>query len=527
MPTLHFIGWHRPAIELVAEKLEELHAQKPEQFRRATVVVPTAESGRRLREYMAERAGRPILMPRITLAGQLIPSGGSKVATETETLAAWLQVMSADGADPVARYAPLIPRRHDTHRERWVVGVAHKLIALRARLEQEEVTYDDVTGLLRKQAEDIENKLSQLNGATGAYNNALRTRKAVLANEQLRWSKLGELFQRVDETIRAAAAVPILTQEEARASEVSHPTRRGQSNLVILACVPELSPQLERYLCHLHQQSICTVEIWINAPASEKDNFDRIGRPKEESWVTRDIDIPHALIYNDKECTHVDTNASTIHLVNDAAAVAATAVHLTNGLSSRDIVLATANTDYTPALVGAFERIENQPGWHFNTPEGRTLLTTDMGQLAEQLADYCTARLDFGNNDTTEGGMSELQTFVALLNNIALQQALQASSDISANLQQHIEKLREVLLPATVRSLCSILNPAHKLPTKDYRELEYLDKERQSAYYHYVEQVATFAKNCCHADTVTQQLRQLADALLRTYAGSPLQKSAQ
>ena len=48
-----FIGWHRPAIELVAEKLLTLNEHEPHRFRRATVVVPTSGSGRRLREYMA------------------------------------------------------------------------------------------------------------------------------------------------------------------------------------------------------------------------------------------------------------------------------------------------------------------------------------------------------------------------------------------------------------------------------------------------------------------------------------------
>lgn len=96
MPTLHFLGWERPTIELVAEKLEELNRANPSRFRRATVVVPTAESGRRLREYMAERAGKPLLMPRLTLAGQLIPTDGPGVATEAETLAAWLQVLSQE-----------------------------------------------------------------------------------------------------------------------------------------------------------------------------------------------------------------------------------------------------------------------------------------------------------------------------------------------------------------------------------------------------------------------------------------------
>lgn len=51
-PELHFLGWDKPAIELVAEKLLEglSNPQTAAQYRRATVVVPTAESGRRLRE---------------------------------------------------------------------------------------------------------------------------------------------------------------------------------------------------------------------------------------------------------------------------------------------------------------------------------------------------------------------------------------------------------------------------------------------------------------------------------------------
>ena len=69
-PELHFLGWNAPAIDLVAKRL--LHGlttpQTAAQYRRATVVVPTAESGRRLREVTAERAGKPILMPKIILA---------------------------------------------------------------------------------------------------------------------------------------------------------------------------------------------------------------------------------------------------------------------------------------------------------------------------------------------------------------------------------------------------------------------------------------------------------------------------
>jgi hypothetical protein len=112
MPSLHFLGWERPTIELVAEKLEELNRANPSRFRRATVVVPTAESGRRLREYMAERAGKPLLMPRFTLAGQLIPTDAQGVATEAETLAAWLQVLGQED------YRNLLPHSDIKENER-------------------------------------------------------------------------------------------------------------------------------------------------------------------------------------------------------------------------------------------------------------------------------------------------------------------------------------------------------------------------------------------------------------------------
>ena len=87
-PEIKFLGWDEPAIKLVAEKLlEGLNTpQTAAQYRRATVVVPTAGSGQRLREYMTElsmqKYGKSLLMPRIALAGNLIPSEYPGVATE-------------------------------------------------------------------------------------------------------------------------------------------------------------------------------------------------------------------------------------------------------------------------------------------------------------------------------------------------------------------------------------------------------------------------------------------------------------
>lgn len=515
-PKRIFLGWDTPAIELVAEKLLEglRHPQTSAQYRRATVVVPTTESGRRLREYMAEwmkeKEGKPILMPKITLAGHLIPLKGAHIATEEETLTAWLQVLGAEGADPVAQYAPLIPRRPETHRERWAVGVAHKFIALRSRLEQEEVSIDRVTGLLLNREEALQSTLNQPLYQSGELQQTLMARKAVLKNEQLRWHKLGELFSKVDSTIRSNNGNPNhLAREEAIAKEVNNPTKPHQSDLLIIACQPELSPQLEHYLLNLHSNHICDVQVWINCPETEADHFDAWGRPKEESWMERDIDIPQAT-----------PQEPTIHLVNDAQELAEKARYLAGGFNSAETVLITGDSAYTPALIDAFADDAN--GWGLKSPEGRSFLSTNIGQLPAQLADFCTARQDFFSNATQNGGMLELNTYVTLLCNSALQRVLGASPKVQSGIQRHIEKLREILLPASIERLCHYLHPDTPLPEKDYREFHYLAQERSLEYYDFAVTVAAFAEACCHTKTLPDQLCLLAEQLIATYKEEPL-----
>lgn len=520
IPTLHFLGWNRPAIELVAEKLEELNDTAPDTFRRATVVVPTAESGRRLREYMAERAGKNILMPRMILTNNLIPNGGQNVASDMETLAAWLQVLGAEKADPVAQYAPLIPRRPETHRERWAVGVAHKLMALRTRLEQEEVGIDAVTGLLCKREQMVQQELDRLSGDNVSARKSLLARKAVFANEQVRWRRLGELFNRVD------ARIGKMTQTKSRETWLNNPSLRGQSRMLIMACVPEFSPQIKTSLRQLCRKSGISVEIWVHAPESEAAHFDAFGLPLESAWTTREIDIPDALNFANAEKTVVDNARSTIHLADDAEAMATEAVRLAGGYRSDEVVLATGSTDYTPALLNAFSSPELGMGWQMNAPEGRSLRTTALGCLPELLADFCAARNRDGIVSDKQGGMLELNAFVALLCNRTLQQVLYADDEAMANLQSHVEQLRAVLLPASVQSLCNLLNPDFELPVKAYRSLQDVAAERNVTYWEFARRVQDFAVQCCQIQSLPNKLNELVSRVTDIYADSPLKSFA-
>lgn len=502
-PHVEFLGWNLPAIELVAQKLLNglNNPATAAQYRRATVVVPTAESGRRLREYLAEKAGRPILIPNIILAHCLLPMEGPGIATEAETIAAWLQVLGAEGSDPVSQYAPLIPRRPDTHRERWAVGVAHKLMRLRTRLEQEEVTVDAVTHLLasHKQATEMElNKISPDNATLVA---SLKARLAVYASEQVRWRKLGELFSRVD-ALPGKPSVSAL-----QANWVAQPVWPGQGRLLIVACVPEFSPQLRTALRHLNGRDGGRVEIWVHADAAQKELFDDYGMPRESAWADCDIDLPDGVI----------------HMADDAVALGETARQLAGGLRSDEVVIATGDTAYTPALISAFGDCEE--GWQLKSPEGRSLLTTDIGHLPGLLADYCSAQLDFFNSMTENSGMQELNAYLALLCNRALQCALGAPPAVQAGIQRHSEKLREILLPASVQLFCSYLNPDTPLPGGDYRELQYLAGSRSREFHAYAEAVAEFARACCRSESLSERLNFLAAQLVRSYTEEPLRRA--
>lgn len=525
-PPLRFLGWDEPAIELVAAKLLTglTNPATAAQYRRATVVVPTAESGRRLREYMAEKAGNAILMPTITLVDHLISPKGVNMATKEETLAAWLQILNSGSGNPVALYAPLIPRMPKHHRERWAVGVAHKLMALHSRLEKEEITVDRVTGLLQKREEAVAGSLQRLGKDQESERKALTARQAALSQEQVRWRKLGEIFSKVDSVLQHT--FHRTPAHEARAKLVENPQPIKNSNLLIFACVPEFSPQMARYLRNLHSQAICQVEMWVHAPDTPEYHarFDFLGRPLETYWASADchIHIPQALVFADEAQNKTDNTAPTIHLVDGATELAAEALRLAGGLDSNQVVISTGNPNYTPAIVGAFGRAAQGEQWKLHAPEGRSLLGTDVGILPELLANYCAARQNRSVSDPAEGGMGEMHAFLSLLCNRALQHVLEAPPEVSANIQHHIEKLREALLPATSATLCQYLDPAHALPTQGYRNLEYLSKERCSAYHNYAQKVEEFATACCHLPTLPTALKTLFDGLLKHYKETPI-----
>lgn len=467
MSTLHidFIGWHAPAIELVADKLEKLNDQQPSDFRRATVVVPTAESGRSLREYMAERAGRPLLMPKIILAGQLIPSEGENVATEMETMAAWLQVLDkAMGGKPLP----------------WLLDVATQMQRVRKQLEQEarspEWEHDTALRFVQEYLQEPEKQW-----------------EATLRYEQERWESLRTTFACVDEQLAQWGLCPA---EQKRAEEQESPTRQG---LVIIACVPELSPLNRLYLQRIADTGSAQVEIWVNAPAEEADRFDTYGQPlpiisegphTRMGWSECPIHIPST--GGNTGCT-----CDTIHPTGSVQTFGRKVRELAGGYHSDEVLLASCDNSLSPMLVSAF-----LPEWQINMPEGRALLSSEAGRIPLQLKNVCSVWCQ-----ESAGSIRAMEAFITLLRNRTLQCIL-VPARVPASFNRYLTELCMVHLPGSVNHLLHLMQ--RELQQKEKPETE---KQNLRRYIAYTEATIQLVEDCLDTERIAERLCELAAAL--------------
>lgn len=504
-----FLGWDRPAIELVAEHLYSLLTHPDKQvadaYRRATVVVPTSGSGRRLREYMAElskeRAGKPILMPKITLAGQLIPSEGENVATETETLAAWLHVL--EHSDMWKQAPHLFASKPMGNTERWLTKVAEQLMNLRARLEQDGV---DVQSMPAKVFEygitvlsDNEDKDSQ--------------QKEVYETEKHKWQEIISLYDDVDRLLMRENRIP---KEERRARAIRNIEWNRHGKLLILACVPELSRQVQKYVHMLRDSGAVYVSTWINAPKELKHTFDEYGLPLQSEWEKTGVDIPNALVLKKSEDSLVhDTEASCVHIMPGAREVAEKAVELSGGYDSKDVALFCCDPEFTPTLHTEF-LLADKGSWKLNIPEGRSMRTTDVCLIPQLLVDAAQLPLyDEKSGQLAHNSSKNVEAFIALLNNPCLQRLYSPHSSSQKSFSLFLERIVQTALPGSIDALVGLIKKAAECEDekKESEALAYLLKKYKSAakeFLIYTEKIQSFVKDFREACTLISCSAELA-----------------
>ena len=137
-----FLGWHAPLLEslkhwLLADENRELLAS-------TLVVVPTSNSGRRLRMALSDGGG--VISPHVVVPSRLFEVEG--VASKQETLWAWVQVIRDTGLSQF----PHLFRNHDAEANAGfhvALALAKQFIQLRDTLADANASFRDAGFLSR------------------------------------------------------------------------------------------------------------------------------------------------------------------------------------------------------------------------------------------------------------------------------------------------------------------------------------------------------------------------------------------
>ena len=301
-----FLGWDRPfltrAVAWLLERRDELPGMR--------VVVPTAQSGRRLREALAEAAGA-LLSPRIVTPGSFLQARDDEAAADWIERVAWVEVL--ENVADWSAYEALFPEPPGEGKD-WAGGLAREMVRLRHSLQE--------NGLLLSTA-------------------ARKLRETVEAE---RWEALGKLEDLVERKLLSWGR-----QSRSRLLAEGLKMPAGISRIV-LAGVADLPPLVERAWLAWD----VPVTALIGAPENEAGNFSAVGRPLP-GWAERALPWPDG----------------QVRVVADPRQQAAEALRVIGEMRtpSNEVALGSADGEVGDELARAFTR----EGWVAFHPAAATV----------------------------------------------------------------------------------------------------------------------------------------------------------
>ena len=337
-PRLHFLPWDRPLLPQAVDYLAAGWSGKgPLDLASVLVVVPTRQSGRRLREALAAHAAthnQAVFAPRVLTPEALIAvDPQAETATRLESLLAWAAVfMDIE----LREFRALLPVEPPVRNFAWAWRLAQEFARLQGTLAEAGLRLADVP---LQAGED--------------FPEAERWRQIALLEHQ----HAGLLAARGR---RDAQAVKL-----ARARSPVLPP--GISRIVLLA-TPDPSPLALHAL--VIQARAVPVEVVVFAPETEAAAFDNWGRPRTEAWAGRKLELP--------------AFESHVHLCADPGAQADLVVALAGGYGSTEGMLGVGVAD--AEVMALLENRLRHAGLAGFNPEGRARQGDHLAQLLGALA---------------------------------------------------------------------------------------------------------------------------------------------
>jgi len=263
-PVRHFLGWDRPLLAGVVEYLAGAWSGGVLDLSDRLIVVPTRQSGRRLREALAERAaerGAAVFPPQVLTPEAFLTvlrPEGPPVATAAEALLTWAAVLGAVRLEDFPSLFPQAPPRAGVE---WALRVAEAWQAVRQTL-----------------------------GEGGVSMAAAAARLAAAEHpEAARWADLARLetlyFDRLAAAGREDAQV-------ARGQAAAAPVLPSGVARIDFAAVPDPLEIAVLAACRLGEAGV-PVAVLVTAPSGREASFDEWGRPEPGVWTeARDLPLP-------------------------------------------------------------------------------------------------------------------------------------------------------------------------------------------------------------------------------------------
>jgi len=257
---LHLLPWNRPLLgQAVAWLAADWVGDGPLDLAHLLVVVPTRQSGRRLREALAAHAwsrGQAVFSPRVVLPETLTTLGVSSagVASRLVSQLAWIRVLREIPLEEFQAVFPIEPPARDFA---WARRLASQLLHLQSTLIE--------VGL----------QISEVGAKAGAD-----------FPEAERWQQLAHLEQRYQAVL---GAQHLQDAQAAKLDFARRPVLPPEVKKIIVLGTPDPWP-LACQILGAYAKSI-PVEIGVFGPAEEPLAllFDDWGRPRLDFWTQREL----------------------------------------------------------------------------------------------------------------------------------------------------------------------------------------------------------------------------------------------
>lgn len=342
-PTLHLFSWKQPLISQAVDWLAgDWSRRETLDLSKTWVVVPTSESGRRLREALAAHAaefGQAVFPPRVSLPTGLLEelSGGHEVARHHECLLAWTEVLRSI---KLSEFEDVFPNKPTTRTFSWAVRLARQLVRLHETLGENGLRIGDVP--------------------TNAAGNL---------PEMPRWLQLARLEQLYDRRLRDLG---LIDTQSARIAGISEPRVRENIERIVVIGTPDPQPLAIALLEEYGKQ--VPITIIVHGPPDEPIDtlFDEWGRPRMELWSARPIE------WDDFE--------EQVHLCANPAGQAARIVEIASQYEQPDRWLCVGTEDkelFAPLHAGLA-----RAGFASYNPEGPLRKNDSLFELLGLLADF-------------------------------------------------------------------------------------------------------------------------------------------